>query len=151
MDVLRGRRAGESEDEREDHREHREPGEQQDQRPNRRPLGSLTRLAAALLWRDDEGLGTRAGTVRIRLDEAGLELRRELVHRREAPARVLRHRALDRGVEARRDVRPRLAHAGHRLVDVLHRDRDEVLPAERQLARQIAQDGSDLDTFTVTK
>ena len=55
--------------------------------------------------------------------------------------RLLRHRAPQRRVEPQRHVGPDARHARRRLVDVLHRDRDEVVARERRLARRAARRG----------
>ena len=71
---------------------------------------------------------------RVQAGELRLELIAELTHRLEPVGGVLRHRPLDRHRHARRHVRPALEEVRRRLVDVLERDRDEVLARERHAA-----------------
>ena len=73
---------------------------------------------------------------RRQLGEALPQLRRELVHRVEAARRILLERALDRRGEPQRARRAASRAVRRRLVDVLHRDGDEVLARERHLAGQ---------------
>ena len=57
---------------------------------------------------------------------------------------ILGHRPPQRRVEAQRDVGPRGGDARDRVVDVLHRDRDEVLAAVRRLAgEQLVDDDAE--------
>ena len=80
----------------------------------------------------------------LRLGEAGLELPAEVGHRREPVARVLRHRPLNGRLETRRHLWPPVANRRRRLVDVAHRDGDEVLTGERHLAReQLVEDDTE--------
>jgi hypothetical protein len=68
--------------------------------------------------------------------ETGLELRDERAHRGEAILRALRHRALKRGIEPERDVRPNELDARRRVVHVLHGNGDEAVAAERRCPRE---------------
>ena len=70
------------------------------------------------------------------LVQAGLELATEVVHRRESIARLLCERPGDCCVEARRNIGPLLRHPWRSFVDVLHRDRHEVVARERHRARE---------------
>ena len=121
----------------------REPGEQQDQRPDRGRPPAAGRRAAEPARRRGAARSASSSPVRparAELGEARLELRGELVHRREPLPR--RSFASARSIAAASrggDVRPALAHARRRLVDVPHRDRDEVLARERQLAGRAAR------------
>ena len=65
---------------------------------------------------------------------AGLELGGEVGHRLEPLAVILGHRLLDRPIEARRHVGPSVTDTGHGVVHVAHRDRDEVVAGEGNLA-----------------
>ena len=65
-----------------------------------------------------------------------VELGREGVHRGEPVGGILLQRAVDDRGDAQRHVRPLLQQVRRRLVDVLHRDRDEVVAGERHLPGQ---------------
>ena len=136
-----GRRAGEGEDGGKDAGQHREPGQEQDQRPDartvrRRAVGHPSRTTPPPGPGNHDGLVRRSHARAIRLGEEGPELRGKRLHRREAVSRVLCHRPPDRSIEPRRDLRAVLPDARRGLVDVPHRNGDEVLAGERNLARQ---------------
>ena len=66
------------------------------------------------------------------------------VHRREAVAGLLRERAVDGGRDADGHVGPLLEHRRRRLVDVPHRDGDEVVARERDRAgQQLVEDDAE--------
>ena len=79
--------------------------------------------------------------LRVELVPDGLELGDHLVHRRGALGGLLRERALDQRREAERRVGPRVEHARHRIVDVLHRDREEVVARVGHRRRPAARRG----------
>ena len=116
-------------------------GGQRDQQQHERPRAPpsplphhpLRALAEHRALGDHRRVGIRP---RRELPEAGLELLDEVVHRLEPLGGVLRHRAPHRGVETERHVGALIEHGRRRLVDVPHRDRDEVLAVERHVPGQ---------------
>ena len=124
-------RAGAVNEQRRNDRADREQrGEQQDQRPRRDAAAPAAAGPRAL--RPHSRRDLRA----MRFGEARVELLAEVDHRREAVGGVLRHRTVNRGLEPRRDIGALVADRRRLLVDVAHRDGDEVLARERHLVRE---------------
>jgi hypothetical protein len=86
----------------------------------------------------------RAVLATVELGEVRLDLGGEGIHGGEPVFRALLERAIDHLGDPQRDVAPRVQHARRRLLDVLHRNGDEVLAWEGQLAgEQLVEDDAE--------